>query len=185
MRAPIFAVFLTIASAMSLRVTADGAAGFLCEGMDNGSSAATTFRLLAGEQEIASGPCGLPRTIPAGSYEALFVLDGAIDTPLRREPIEAQLGQTAEVQINYETGELVVEVTRGGRRSVGMVRVLRNGKPIASVGAGSANRLSTGSYGIEVESRGENRRLEAVTIVRGERRVLVADFAEVSGKSSQ
>jgi hypothetical protein len=185
MRRPFYAIVLTFLGLSSLALGADGAASFLCETQDNGQPAAGSFRLLSGEQEISKGPCGVAKAIPPGSYEALIVLDGAIDVPLRRERLQATAGQTAKVRAGFETGELLVEVTRDGHRSVGMVRLFRDGKPIASVGAGSATRLSTGSYGVEIESRGTTRPQEAVTIVRGERRVLGVDFSEARGKSSQ
>lgn len=181
----LLAVFLTISGLACSPVSAEEGASFVCESQDNGKAAPATFRLMAGGQEILSGSCGAIKAIPVGSYEALIVLDGALDLPTYREQLTALPGKTVRVKARYETGELVVDVTRDGRRSVGMVRLFREGKPFASVGAGSANRLSTGSYGVEVESRGEKRPLVPITIVRGERRVLVVDFAEDAGKSSQ
>lgn len=185
MRALTFAVFLTVYGASSGLAGADVAASFLCESQDNGHPAPASFRLLSGQQEIASGRCGVPQAIPPGLYQALTVLEGALDRPTRRERVQLEAGQTRKLSVQYETGELVVEVRRMGQRSVGTVHVFFAGKPLASVAAGSAIRLSTGSYGVAVESQGEKRPPEAVTIVRDERRVLVSDFAEAAGKSSQ
>lgn len=185
MRLLVFAVFLTILGVGSELASADGGASFLCEGRDNDRPAPAHFRLLSAEREIASGRCGVPQAISPGSYQALIMLDGALDQPLWRERVEIESGQTRLLSARFETGELLVEVRRMAQRSVGTVRVFLAGKPLASVAAGATIRLSTGSYGVAVESLGEKRPPEAVTIVRDERRVLVIDFAEGAGKSSQ
>jgi hypothetical protein len=50
--------------------------------------------------------------------------------------------------------------------------------------AGVTNRLSAGTYGIEIESRGTRRVLEAVTVVRGERKSLNEDFTATGAQAS-
>lgn len=185
MRQRCIAVFLTFLALAAVPARAADSGAFLCESSNNGLAAPATFRLLSGDQQIASGSCGGSKPVPAGRYDAVIILDGAADQPTVRELVKIDAGQTARVQASFETGELLVDVTRGGRRSIGMVHLFRDGQPIGSVGAGSANRLSIGSYAVEIESRGEKRPRETLTIVRGQRRHLVIDFAEAGGKSSQ
>src|SRR5687768_16919262 len=117
MRRVVLAVFLTIAGLAAGSAGAEGGASFACEALDNDKPAPATFRLLAGGKEISSGSCGAIKSIPAGSSEALIVLDGAADQPAHREQINAEPGKTVRVKARYETGELVVDVTRDGRRS--------------------------------------------------------------------
>ena len=78
--------------------------------------------------------------------------------------------------VRFETGELLLEVTREGRRSTALVQLSAGGRKLAQLSAGVATRLVVGTYSLEVESRGEKRQLDAVTIVRGERRVLGVEF---------
>jgi hypothetical protein len=90
--------------------------------------------------------------------------------------VEAAPGQAARVQARFETGELLVEVVRAGRRSVGLVILQRADAEIGRGSAGVASRVATGTYTVVVESRGERRRQEGLAITRGEQRVLRFEF---------
>jgi hypothetical protein len=147
-----------------------------CSPTENGKPASGSLRVLDGNREVAKGSCGKGVDVPAGSYELVVALDGAADGPDQRERVTVAAGQTKSVRPRFETGELLVEVSRGGRRGVATVRVLRAGKQVASLSAGVASRLSTGVYSVEVESRGEKRTFETVTVASGERRAISVDF---------
>src|SRR5690606_29787589 len=89
-----------------------------CAVLENGKSASGWFKVLENGKEITKGSCGRPVDVPAGSYEVVVGLDGAADAPEKRDRVQAKAGQTASVRAQFETGELLVEVTRGGRRGV-------------------------------------------------------------------
>lgn len=147
-----------------------------CEATDNGAPTAASFRVLRGEQAISSGSCGSELELPPGSYALAITPDGVLGAPATRFPVEAIAGQSARVQARFESGELLVEVARDGRRSVGLVVLYRGEVEIGRGSAGVASRVATGTYTVVVESRGERRRQEGLTIARGERRVLRFEF---------
>ena len=147
-----------------------------CSPTENGKPASGTLRVLDGDREVAKGSCGKGADVPAGAYEVVVALDGAADAPDHRERLTLTAGQARKVAARFETGELLVEVSRGGRRGVATVKVLRAGKAVATLSAGVASRLSTGTYSVEVESRGEKRTFETVTVSAGERRAISVEF---------
>jgi hypothetical protein len=147
-----------------------------CAVTENGKPASGWFRLAEGDREIGKGSCGKPLDVPPGSYELVVGLDGAADAPQKRERATVKSGQTSTTRAAFETGELLVEVTRAGRRGVATVRLLKGGGALATLSAGVASRISTGTYAVEVESRGEKRRFDAVSVSSGERRVISVDF---------
>jgi hypothetical protein len=147
-----------------------------CAVTENGKPASGWFRLLEADKEIAKGSCGKPLDVNPGDYELVVGLDGAADAPQLRERASVKSGQTATTRARFETGELLVEVTRGGRRGVATVRLLKGTGTLATLSAGVASRVSTGTYTVEVESRGEKRRFDTVSVSSGERRVISVDF---------
>jgi hypothetical protein len=156
--------------------TAQAPAHLDCAPLENGKPASGSFRVLAGDREVARGSCGKGADVPAGAYEVVVALDGVADAPDQRERVTASAGQKRSVAVRFETGELLVEVSRGGRRGVATVKVMRGDKAVATLSAGVASRLSTGTYSVVVESRGEKRSFETVTIASGERRAISVEF---------
>ncbi len=154
-----------------------GAVGLVdCEAQENGQIALASFRVLTGENQIAKGVCGRPAEVASGSYEIRITLDGAADSPNHAQRIEVKSGAKVHVPAKFETGEIVVEITRDGRRSIGVVRLTQGSKTLATLSAGVPHRVSTGTYGVEIEAKGETRALDAVTISRGELRAIRADL---------
>lgn len=153
-----------------------------CEARDNGAPASASFTVLGGAGEIAKARCGQAASLPAGAYEVAVQLDGAADAPVSRHRVEAGAGQLTKVVAQFETGELLVEITREGRRSVGQIKLLQHGRQLAILSSGVATRVSAGTYTLELTSRGQKRALEAVTVSRGERRVLSAELAANEGR---
>jgi hypothetical protein len=147
-----------------------------CSPTENGKPASGSLRVLDGDRELAKGTCGKGADVPAGAYDVVVALDGAADAPDYHERVTLAAGQAKKVAARFETGELLVQVSRGGRRGVATVRVLRSGKAVATLSAGVASRLSTGTYSVEVESRGEKRTFETVTVSAGERRAISVEF---------
>lgn len=171
--ATVFAVFLRNGDDP---VRAQAAALVGCQALDNGTRAAASFRVLRDGTAISGGSCGRDQEVPEGAYELVVVLDGVLGDNERRVAITARAGVVERPTVRLETGELLVEVTREGRRSTALVQLGAGERKLAQLSAGVATRLVTGTYSIEVESRGETRKLAAVTIVRGERRVLGVEF---------
>lgn len=147
-----------------------------CEAQENGAVALASFRVLADETQISKGMCGRPIELPPGRYAVTVALDGAADAPEQTQFVEVKAGATGSAKVKFETGEIVVEITRDGRRGVGTVRLLRGMAVVATLTAGVPHRISSGTYGVEIESRGARRTLPAVTISRGELRTIRADL---------
>jgi hypothetical protein len=169
-----FAAFFRIDSS-SIQAQATGLVG--CQALDNGSRAAAGFRVLRDGTQIAAGTCGKDQEVPEGAYELVVVPDGVLGASEQRLPVTVRAGAAAEhPSVRFETGELLVEVTREGRRSAATVQLSADGRKLAQLTAAVATRLSIGTYSLEVESRGEKRQLAAATIVRAERRVLGVEF---------
>ena len=155
---------------------AEGSAKVGCEADENGGRAAASFRVLREGTQIASGICGKYVDVPPGPVTLLVTLDGVLSASVRQFEVEAREGTPARVQAHFETGELLVEVTRDGRRGSALVHLSSGNTEVARTSAGVASRISVGTYAVEVESRGERRRIDGVTIARGARQVLKVDF---------
>jgi hypothetical protein len=151
-----------------------------CEALDNGSRAAASFRAYRDGVQIAGGVCGKDVQVSAGVTELVVSLDGVLGSSEKRLTVTARHGAAERARASFETGELLVEVTRDGRRSTGLVELLVSGHAIGRLSAGVATRLVAGSYSIEIASRGDKRGVEAITIARGERRVLGVEFGTAS-----
>jgi len=148
-----------------------------CDVQENGQQALASFRVMAGESEIAKGSCGRAQEVPPGTYEMRVTLDGAVDAPTVKQRIEARVGDLTKARASFETGEILVELTRDGRRTIGTIKLLKGGSVLATLTGGVTSRVSVGTYSVELESRGARRTLDAVTVSRGERRSLSADFS--------
>jgi hypothetical protein len=98
--------------------------------------------------------------------------------------VDARVGELTKGKASFDVGEILVEITREGHRTVGTIKLLRGKEPVATLTAGVANRVTAGSYAVEIESRGTRRVLEAVTIARGERRSLSEDFSATGAQAS-
>lgn len=173
-----------IGLAVSSQAGAAASARVDCEVQENGKASLGSFRLLAGDTQIAKGSCGRPQEVPAGSYDLLVSLDGAADAPIFKQHVDARVGELTKATASFETGEILVELTREGRRTMGTIKLLRGKESVATLTAGVASRVSAGTYSVEIESRGTRRVLDAVTVARGERRSLSEDFPATSAQAS-
>jgi hypothetical protein len=155
-----------------------------CEVLENGKPSLASFRVMTGDSQIAKGSCGRPQEVPGGGYDLVISLDGAVDAPVAKQHLDVRVGELTKAKASFETGEILIELTRDGHRTVGTIKLLRGKEPLATLTAGVTNRLSAGTYGIEIESRGTRRVLEAVTVVRGERKSLNEDFTATGAQAS-
>jgi hypothetical protein len=147
-----------------------------CRVTENGVAASGTVRLRQSGREVASGACGTPLAAPAGRYEAVLELDGALDRPTQTVEVTIAAGSTATASADFRTGILEIAVEQDGRRAAGMATIFRNGERIGTLGSGVAGHLSVGTYDVVVRYRTSERRFEGVTLGPGERRVLSAAF---------
>jgi hypothetical protein len=176
-------ITLALAGLSGRRAGAAAPAKVDCEVQENGKPALASLRVMAGETQIAKGSCGRPVEVPAGSYDLWVVLDGAVDSPVSKQHVELKEGGSTKAKASFETGEILVELTRDGRRTVGTIKLLRGAEVLATLTPGVANHVSAGTYSVEIESKGTRRTLDAVTVARGERRRLSADLS-ASGTAS-
>ena len=148
-----------------------------CEADENGAPAAASFRAFRDGTQIATGPCGKETALPTGPLTIEVALDGVLAAHPEKVRLEISAVGTARARASFETGTLLVDVTRDGRRGAATVKLLDGGRELAQLSAGVASRVSVGTYAIEIESRGERRRVDGVSITRGERRVVGVELA--------
>jgi len=155
---------------------AQGRGRIRCEITENGEAASGTLTVEAGGREVASGDCASPVAVPAGQYAVTVQLDGALDRPEQRRQVTIQAGATETVRADFATAVLEVNITAGGRRAAAMATLFKNGARVGTLGSGVAAHVSAGTYDVVVRYRGVERRFAGVTLARGQRRTLSADF---------
>ncbi len=147
-----------------------------CRITENGGGASGTVIVRQNGRQIATGSCGSSLPVPAGTYEVTLRLDGALDRPEQTRRVTVASGATEQVTADFSTAILEVRVTAGGRRAAGMAIITRNGQRIGTLGSGVAGHVSAGTYDVVVRYRTSERRFDAVTLARGQRRALSASF---------
>jgi hypothetical protein len=147
-----------------------------CEITENGQPASGTVSVLADGAEVVEGACGRPLAIPAGMHEAVLRLDGALDGPERRLPLEAAAGRTVPLNADFATGLLEVRIQSQGRDTAGIAVIRKAGRQVGTLGSGVTAHLSVGNYEVIARYRNQERRFEAVEIRNGERQALEASF---------
>lgn len=128
---------------------------------------------------VASGHAGLPVRVPAGTYDVVVRLDGAIDRPERwARGVVVGAGRTVAIEQAFETSTLEVRVMSRGRRAAATIYVRRAGESadVATLGAGVRAVISAGTYDIVVRHRATERVFRGVELVAGRGRALTADF---------
>jgi hypothetical protein len=150
--------------------------GVQCEITENGQPASGTVSVLREGSSVAEGSCGKPLALQPGSYEAVLRLDGAMDGPERRMPLEVATGKTTKLATDFATGVLEVKITSEGRAAAGMAILRKDGKQIGTLGSGVPGHLSVGTYDVVVRHRAVEKSFPAVVIARGERKTLEASF---------
>jgi hypothetical protein len=147
-----------------------------CEITENGQPASGTITVLADGAEVVEGTCGRPLPIPAGAHEAVLRLDGALDGPERRIPLEALAGRTVPLSADFATGLLEVRIQSQGRDTAGIAVIRKDRRQVGTLGSGVTAHLSVGSYEVIARYRTHERRFESVEIRKGERSALAASF---------
>lgn len=146
-----------------------------CRVEENGVVARASFQLLASGRTVATGDCGQPIDVPAGTYQAVLTLETTVDRPQRSVQLTVPSGGSARATASFSTSTLEVRFTKDRRAVHGLAEIRRDGRTIATLGSGVSARLSSGSYEIVTRYRTEVRRY-TVTLAPGQRRALRADF---------
>lgn len=147
-----------------------------CRILENAGAASGTMTIRKDGREVSSGTCGAPVAVPAGSYEVVLGLDGAIDRPEKTVQLTVAPGATAAASADFQTAILEVRIEAGGRRAAGLATIFRNGERVGTLGSGVSGHLSAGTYDIVAKYRASEQRFDAVTLAPGERRALSASF---------
>ena len=155
---------------------AAGGGKVACEITENGKPASGTLVVLQGASEVASGGCGKPFDVPAGSYTAVLGLDGALDGPEQRRPLAIAAGQSVKLDADFATGLLEMRIRSQGRDAAGMAVIRKDNRQIGTLGSGVAAHLSVGSYQVVARYRSQEKRFDDVQIKKGERTPLEAAF---------
>lgn len=151
--------------------------GVICEIQENGAAASGTVSIRRNGQEIGAGACnGEVVSVPAGSYDAVLKLDGALDRPEQSRPVTVQAGQASRVRADFATAILEVRIMAGGRRAAGMAVLFRNGQRVGQIGSGVSAHVSAGTYDVVAQYRNQEQRFDGVALVPGQRRSLSAEF---------
>src|SRR5687768_6400364 len=183
-RRPIAPVVL-VAIALSLGVVAGAPGisvgqqrtGVICRVQENGAAASGTVSIRQDGREIGAGACnGDVVAAPAGSYEAVIRLDGALDRPEQTRPVTVRAGQGATVTADFATAILEMRIMAQGRRAAGMAVLFRNGQRVGQIGSGVSAHVSAGTYDVVAQYRSQEQRFDAVALVPGQRRSLSAEF---------
>lgn len=147
-----------------------------CRITENAGAASGTLTIRRDGNAVSTGTCGAPVAVPAGSYEVVLGLDGAIDRPEKTMEVTVAPGATGTAAADFQTAILEVRIDAGGRRAAGMATIFRNGERVGTLGSGVSGHLSSGTYDIVAKYRNSEQRFDAVTLAPGERRSLAASF---------
>jgi hypothetical protein len=146
-----------------------------CVITENGAPARGTLEVDQNGREVGGGTCGTVISVPAGQCRVTVRLDGTLDNPSKTTEVEAKVGETKLVSVDFQTGVLEVRIETKGQRGTGIVIVNRGSTRIGTLGSGVAVPLSAGSYQVVVRLGGEERRF-TVDLRPGQRRLLRAQF---------
>jgi hypothetical protein len=157
-------------------VAADGNGRVSCDILENGQPASGVVSLQRDGHEVASGTCGKEFSVAAGSYTAALRLDGALDGPEHRQPLNIEAGAVAKLNTDFATGTLEVRIASLGKRAAGMAIIKRGGQQLGTLGSGVAAHLSAGTYRVIVRYRTQEKDLGDVHVEGGKRVTLDAAF---------
>jgi hypothetical protein len=168
--------FFAAFAAMSVSVAHAQQGRIACTITENGGAASGTAIVRQNGRDVSTGSCGTPLSVAAGTYDVTLRLDGALDRPEQTKRVTVRAGQTASATADFATAILEVRITAGGRRAAGMAIITRNGVRIGTLGSGVSGHLSAGTYDVVVRYRTQERRFDAVSLTKGQRRALSAAF---------
>jgi hypothetical protein len=146
-----------------------------CSADENGAYARSTFVVLRGTARIASGTCGSPVSLPAGSYDVVLTLETALDRPSRTVRAHVPEDGRFHATASFATAILEVRFTSAGRDAAGIAVIRRDGREIGTLGSGIPARVSAGRYEVTARYRTAARSY-TVDLVPEQRRALRAAF---------
>ena len=146
-----------------------------CGASENGASARGTFVALRGTERVASGTCGSPVTLPAGTYDVVVTLETALDRPSRTVRAHVPEGGRFHATASFATAILEVRFTSSGRNVAGIAVIRREGREIGTLGSSIPARVSAGSYEVTARYR-TSTQTHTVDLAPDQRRALRAAF---------
>ncbi|HEX2676028.1 MAG TPA: hypothetical protein VHM19_05295 [Polyangiales bacterium] len=147
-----------------------------CEILENGEGASGEVSIQQNGTEVATGTCGKELAIPAGTFDAILRLDGALDSPEQKQPLTVKKKGSAKLKADFATGLLEVSIASQGKRAAGMAIIKRDGKQIGTLGSGVPAHLSAGSYEVVARYRTQEKSWTDVKVEKGARVTLDASF---------
>jgi hypothetical protein len=165
-----------LAAALTLPVLAAGSGKVTCQVLENGKPASGMLTVSQGASQVASGSCGSPIDVPAGTYTATLGLDGALDGPEQQKPLTVTAGQSAKLDADFATGLLEMRIRSQGKDAAGMAVIRKDDRQIGTLGSGVAAHLSAGGYKVVARYRTQERRFEDVQIQKAQRTLLDVSF---------
>src|SRR3954452_20482015 len=127
-----------LAAALTLPVLAAGSGKVTCQVLENGKPASGMLTVSQGASQVASGSCGSPIDVPAGTYTATLGLDGALDGPEQQKPLTVTAGQSAKLDADFATGLLEMRIRSQGKDAAGMAVIRKDDRQIGTLGSGVA-----------------------------------------------
>jgi hypothetical protein len=171
---PLFAT-LTLALALGLCATASAESRIRCQVDENGAPAQARIDVSSNGRVIASGSCGNPIAVPAGSYSATLTLENVIDRPTRTVQVSVPLNGEGVARASFATSIVEVIFSVSGRTTQGTAILMRDGREIGTLGTGVPVRVSAGSYQLVARYQAQSRSY-ALALSPGQRRSLRAQF---------
>lgn len=148
-----------------------------CIAFENGAYAPAHARITDRGNVVWEGPCGAePAALGEGTYEVAITLDGALDRPTKTRTVSLTEGQDVTIEASFETSILEVRIQHDRERAAGIVRVLRDGQLVGTLGSYIPARLSSGEYSLVVSYRTESQTIDPFVLVPGQRRAFTVSF---------
>ena len=147
-----------------------------CDITENGEAGSGELSVMLEGKEIARGTCGKDLSVAAGSYTAVFHLDGSLDSPEQSQPLTVKKGAKVQLKAEFATGVLEIRIASQGKRAAGMAVIKRGGQQIGTLGSGVAAHLSAGTYDVVARYRTQDKAWSEVKVAAGQRVTLEAAF---------
>ena len=150
-----------------------------CVAFENGGYAPARARITdTGTGSVVwEGACGAePAVLGEGAYEVAITLDLALDRPTQHRSVAVDDGQDVTIEAKFETSILEVRIQRDGERAAGIVRVLRDGQLIGTLGSYIPAHISSGEYSLAVSHRTDTETIGPFILTPGQRRAFTVSF---------
>lgn len=147
-----------------------------CVAFENGAYAPARGVIAQQKHVVWEGVCGVPVTLGPGVYDVAVTLDGTLDRATIRRSVIVAEDQDITVEARFDTSILEVRIQHDRERVAGIVRVLRDGQEVGTLGSYIPARLSSGTYELLVSYRTEERVIGPFDLAPTQRRAFTVSF---------